>query len=207
MNKKNVIGIVGAIMIVALVFVYSMVQTSAQAISVPEKAFRITKVMKEMGTTKADLHKYKNTTSTKLVELEKNYPNEAIQVTITFNKPLSEKDLVQIKNEHDIDIHVLRGRTIEKRTNLRGTLQFAVDEDLQFDQEILNHMISSNEAAFQGFIEVVGHIQVENIDKLCQNKLVFLVDPGADQRLVDNPNKKSVPGAFWKLEDCGLVAD
>jgi len=95
----------------------------------------------------------------------------------------------------------------EKTTNLRGTLQFAVDGDPRSEQDEFNQMISSNERVFQGFIEAVGHIQVENIDKLCKNELVFLVDPSADQRFFYNPDKKSAPGVFWKLEEYGLVAD
>ena len=46
---------------------------------------------------------------------------------------------------------------------------------------------------------------MKNIEQLAQSPFVFLVDPSADNHLVSNPKKKTMPGVFWKLEDNDLV--
>jgi len=171
-----------------------------------EKAFYVSKAYKEIGDTKADINGYKSKMAGKIAQIqEKLSPEENVLVTITFNHPIEKDALTNLINENDLQVKTILGRTIENGTGLRGTIQLASQDRKLYDEEVFEHMVSSNNAVFKGFIEIAGYVKVKNIDQLAHSQFVFLVDPSADNHLVSNPKKKTMPGVFWKLEDNDLV--
>lgn len=208
MKRRNV-GILCTLALMAMVFGFAVTAMG----SVPnepstEKVFLVGKAYKEIGDTKADINGYKSEIAGKINQLQEELsPEENILVTVSFNRPVEKDTLTNLIKEHDLRVKEILGRTIEKGTGLRGTVQLASQDSELYDEEVFEHMVSSNNAVFKGFIEIIGYVKVKNIDQLAKNQSVFLVDPSADNHLVSNPKEKTMPGVFWKLEDNSLVPD
>jgi hypothetical protein len=97
-------------------------------------------------------------------------------------------------------------RTIEKGTNLRGTLLLAPAEKGLFDKKVMDRIAARNDAVVKGFIEIVAMVPNSHLKTLSSDNLVFLVDTSGDEHFVSNPKKKYVPGVFWNLEDNNMIS-
>lgn len=160
----------------------------------------------EIGKTKEDILGYKMANNNKIDKLNKEVAAEnKIRVTITLAKHLNESQLSKLVKDHGLDVHHVIVRAIEGGTGLRSTMSLAPTKDQVYDKEALKDMLDSHDATLKGFIEIVAYVPNGNLQKLKNDRLVFLVDPSADRNLTQNPEGDFMPGLFWTLEDFDML--
>lgn len=72
---------------------------------------------------------------------------------------------------------------------------------------MLKSLLAGKNTQVKGFIELTARVPNENLKNLASDRLVFLVDPSADASLTSNPEKDTMPGVFWDLENSMMVAE
>ncbi|ADG83583.1 hypothetical protein [Thermincola potens] len=168
-----------------------------------KKKFNWLATFETIEKSKVGIERYKNETKVKINDLnEKVDANQDIWVTITFAKPLNKQQVEDLINRYNIKIDHLIARAMERKTGLRGTLIVTTP-----DSDRIDPVLSENEADLKGFIEAVGYVPNKKLRELSEDKLLFVVDPSADDYFVDNPKKKCLKGLFWELEDYGMIVD
>lgn len=144
--------------------------------------------------TEPGLLEYKAKCVKRLESMDKRFPAEdKVFVTATFTRYLSKEEVGRLEKEHQLKIHLIMSRSIEKDTGLRGTIG---EKSYK----------GKHRRDFIGFIEVVAEIPNARLKDLATDRHVFLVDPSADSHFVSNPEKDYMPGVFWALEDLGMLA-
>ncbi|GAV25600.1 hypothetical protein ciss_15330 [Carboxydothermus islandicus] len=205
MKKFNASILIFLLAILVCIVSFTIVRVEALQ---KEPIFNPIAAYKVVGTSKTDLINYKNQVKVKIDKINETLsPNENVLVTITFIKPLNQKELAELVQNYSLSVLQIKGRVIENKTGLRATISLSPENGNLFNTSDLEQMIKRNDAVFKGFIEIVANVKREKLVSLSEDKLVFLVDPSADKHLISNPKKKFMPGVFWNLEDNGLVAE
>ena len=145
------------------------------------------------------------------IKLEQS-PTEKYFVTTTFSKYVSKEELEKLVKDYNIEVLAIEGRSIEKGTMLKGTFFVAPENGMLYDEKLLLDMLKRNDAAFKGFTAVIANMQNQDIQKLRNNKMVFLIDTSADTHFVRNPEHEETnswdgyaPSVFAELEKNNLL--
>lgn len=156
--------------------------------------------------TEAGLMKYKSDNKGKLGKISsENAAKDEILVTVTFSKYLSEGQVVRLTNDYNLRLDHITARAIEGDTGLRATMQLSPTKGCIYDKATFDDMVSGHKASFKGFIEAVAYVPNEKLRDLASDNRIFLVDPSADNSIIENPESKHMPGIFWQLEDFDLI--
>jgi|GEM_PF-1976941 len=175
--------------------------------------FNMFSIAREISQGKDSILNYKNKVDRILDKIKLEIPlEEKYFVTITFSKFVTEEELEKLVKEYNIEILAIEGRSIEKGTNLKGSFFVTPENGMLYDKKLLLDMLQRNNAEFKGFIAVVGNIQNKDIQKLRNDKIVFLIDPSADMHFVRNPKHEKTnswdgyaPSLFTELEKNNLL--
>lgn len=175
--------------------------------------FDMFSIAREISQGKDSILSYKNKVEKVLDKIEVEIPKEEKYfVTITFSKFVTDEELKKLVKEYNIEILAIEGRSIEKGTNLKGTFFVTPENGMLYDKKLLLDMLQRNDAEFKGFIAIVVNIQNKDIQKLRNNKIVFLIDPSADTHFVRNPKHEKTnswdgyaPSLFSELEKNKLL--
>ncbi len=145
------------------------------------------------------------------IELEQS-PTEKYFVTITFSKYVSKEELEKLVKDYNIEVLAIEGRSIENGTILKGTFFVSPEKGMLYDEKLLLDMLKRNDAEFKGFTAIIANIQNKDIQKLRNDKMVFLIDTSADGHFVRNPEHEKAnswegyaPSVFSSLEKFNLV--
>jgi len=137
--------------------------------------FNMFSIAREVSQGKDSILNYKNKVEKVLDKIKLEIPlEEKYFVTITFSKFVTEEELEKLVKEYNIAILTLEGRSIERGTNLKGTFFVTPENGMLYDEKLLLDMLQRNDAEFKGFIAIVGNIQNKDIQKLRNDKIVFL---------------------------------
>jgi hypothetical protein len=146
---------------------------------------------------KQGLEKYKNEISKVIVRLKKELDaNEEVFVTITFAKPLNNREISSLISDYNLKQKMVTARGIEKSSNLRTTIGAPTYQGI-------NQLTTRDK--FIGFIELTAYVKITNLQRLTEDKLVYMVDPLADDYFISNPEEDYRQGVFWYLEDYKMV--
>jgi len=81
-----------------------------------------------------------------------------------------------------------------------------------YDEKLLLDMLMRNDAKFKGFTAVIANMQNQDIQRLKNDEMVFLIDASADTHFVRNPEHEKAnswdgyaPSVFSSLEKFNLV--
>jgi len=175
--------------------------------------FDMFSIAREISQGKDSILNYKNKVDKVLDKIKvESSLEEKYFVTITFSKFVTDEELKKLVKEYNIEILAIEGRSIEKGTNLKGTFFVTPENGMLYDKKLLLDMLQRNNAEFKGFIAIVVNIQNKDIQKLRNNKIVFLIDPSADTHFVRNPKHEKTnswdgyaPSLFSELEKNKLL--
>lgn len=155
---------------------------------------------------KQGLLKYKEEAKSKISKVKSEAsPQEDILVTITFSKPLNEAQVAKLSNDYQLQVSQAIGRAVEE-DGQRASFGIVPTSTNLVDKEMLKAIFSDKKAEIKGFIELVANVPSSNLQSLANEPNVFLVDPSADESLTLNPDKDTMPGVYWNLEDFNMVA-
>lgn len=149
---------------------------------------------------------YKTDVSQVLGELVNSLDDDArIFSTITFSEALSPLKVQQLVSSYGLDVKHTHIRTLEPN-GLRGTLfiNTAATGEI-ISEEVIGQIEENSNASFVGVIELVAEVPAAQAIALNLDGSVYLVDPSADSRLVENPTEDYMPGLFWQLEEKGII--
>jgi len=178
------------IMIVLIILVSLTLGTFGflKASSQDKSFFNMFSIAMETTQGKDSILNYKNKVEKVLDEIKLEIPlEEKYFVTITLSKYVTEEELEKLVKEYNIEILAIEGRSVEKGTNLKGTFFVTPENGMLYDKKLLLDILQRNEAEFKGFTAIVANTQNKDIQKLRNDKMVFLIDPSADTHFVRNP--------------------
>jgi len=175
--------------------------------------FNMFSIAREVSESKGSLVNYKNKVNKVLDRIKKEKPpQENYFVTITFSRYMNKEDIKGLVDKYNIKVLAIEGRSIEKGTNLKGTFFVAPENGMLYDRKSLFDMLQRNNSEFKGFISVIVNIKNEDIQKLRNDKIIFLIDPSADTHFVSNPKHEKTnswdgyaPSLFSELEKNKLL--
>lgn len=125
--------------------------------------------------------------------------------TITFSQPLSESQVQRLVSNYDLDVKHTITRT-KNSSGRRGTLFVNTERSGNLlNADALKQIGENPNSSFVGIIELVAEVPATKALALNLDDNVYLVDPSADSKLVENPTNDYMPGLFWRLEDEGSV--
>jgi len=184
-----------------------------KAFSQDKPFFDMFSIAREISQGKDSILNYKNKVEKVLDKIKVGSPlEEKYFVTITLSKFVTEEELEKLVKDYNIEMLAIEGRSIEKGTNLKGTFFVTPENGMLYDKKLLLDMLQRNDAEFKGFIAIVVNIQNEDIQKLRNNKIVFLIDPSTDTHFVRNPKHEKTnswdgyaPSVFSELEKNNLL--
>jgi len=203
------------IMIVLIILVSLTLGTFGflKASSQDKSFFNMFSIAMETTQGKDSILNYKNKVEKVLDEIKLEIPlEEKYFVTITLSKYVTEEELEKLVKEYNIEILAIEGRSVEKGTNLKGTFFVTPENGMLYDKKLLLDILQRNEAEFKGFTAIVANTQNKDIQKLRNDKMVFLIDPSADTHFVRNPKHEKTnswdgyaPSLFPELEKDNLL--
>ena len=145
------------------------------------------------------------------IELEQ-LPTEKYFITTTFSKYLSKDELEKLVKDYNIEVLAIEGRSIENGTMLKGTFFISPENGMLYDEKLLLDMLKRNDATFKGFTAVIANMQNQDIQRLKNDEMVFLIDTSVDTHFVRNPEHEKenswegyAPSVFSSLEKFNLV--
>lgn len=184
-----------------------------KAFSQDKPYFDMFSIAREFSLSKEHLLNYKNKIDKVLDRIkDKESPFEKYFLTITFSKYINKEELERLVKAYNIEVLAIEGRSIEKGTNLKGTFLVGPENGMLYDEKLLLDMLKRNNTEFKGFAAIIGNIQNKDIQRLRNNKIVFLIDPSADTHFVRNPKHERTnswdgyaPSVFPELEKNNLL--
>ena len=139
-------------------------------------------------------------------------PTEKYFVTISLSKYLSKEELEKLIKDYNIEVLAIEGRSIENGTMLKGTFFVAPENGMLYDEKLLLDMLKRNDAELKGFTAIIANVQNQDIQKLRNDKMVFLIDTSADGHFARNPKHEETnswdgyaPSVFAELEKNNLL--
>ena len=145
------------------------------------------------------------------IELEQS-PTEKYFITTTFSKYISKDELEKLVKDYNIEVLAIEGRSIENGTMPEGTFFISPENGMLYDEKLLLDMLKRNDATFKGFTAVIANMQNQDIQRLKNDEMVFLIDTSADTHFVRNPEHEKenswegyAPSVFSSLEKFNLV--
>lgn len=130
--------------------------------------------------------------------------DENVLATITFSKSLDVSEVEEIVDRYDLDVEVTHITLIQPYTRIGTHFSTMLVFDAITD-EASQEAIEFSESSVVGVSELVANVPASQTLALNSDDRVYLVDPSADSRLVDNPNNDYMQGLFWELEGDSLL--
>jgi len=79
---------------------------------------------------------------------------------------------------------------------LKGTFFVAPENGMLYDEKLLLDMLKRNDATFEGFTAVIANMQNQDIQRLKNDEMVFLIDASADTHFCKELQnmRRQIPG-------------
>lgn len=154
---------------------------------------------KSLGNSESDLEEYKKFAKQKTKELKDNKITD-IAATITFEEPISYKELQDYIKKHDITPIRIHARGLEGRKRITGMLP------PEHTEEHAKMLFENEGAKFIGYIDLYAKIDYKSIDNIEKDHNTYLLDVSGDsyyaEQFSGKKNTEKFPHALsWKLEE------
>jgi hypothetical protein len=164
------------------------------------KRFSAIKQYEKIEKSKTGLEKYKNEKKAKNVMLKKEKVKD-ILTTVTFSKPINQKDLSKLIEKNKLDkVHQIQARFLSD-TGERITMSTKYSSDAQMTEEIEGVLEKLGNAEFTGYTDMSVTVDYSALDSIEKEDFVYLADTSGDSYFTKEKDGDNPHPLTWDLED------